>query len=144
GQQTTPTIAGPGNVTYVAVDATGKIYVTNSAANTLTTYKADGTPTTPTITAGLDGPGDVVVDAAGKIYVANGGGKGTITTYNADGSRAKPTIAVKGPHGLAVAADGNIYVTNSANSTVEVFQRNGTPSTPAISGLNTPTGIAVL
>jgi sugar lactone lactonase YvrE len=144
GQQTTPTIAGPGNVTYVAVDAKGKIYVTDSSGNRLTTYNADGTPTTPTITAGLNGPGDVVVDGAGKIYVANGAGNGSITTYNPDGTRAKPTIAVNGPHGLAVAKNGDIYVTDSTNNSVEVFKPNGKPASPTISGLNTPTGIAVI
>lgn len=144
GQQVSPTIPGSGNVTYVAVDAKGKIYVTDSAANTLKTYKPDGTPTTPTIKTGLNGPGPVVVDAAGKIYVANGGGSGSITTYTPGGKPTKPTIAVRGPHGLAVAKNGDIYVTNSADMSVQTFDPRGRPITPTITGLNTPTGIAVL
>lgn len=144
GNQISPTIPGPGTVTYVAVDAKGKIYVTDSGTNTVHTYKSDGTPTTPTITAGLNLPGPIVVDSTGKIYVGNGGGNGSITIYAPNGKRLKPTISVKATHGLAVAKNGNIYVTDSADSIVRAFKANGTPIGPTISGLNSPTGIAVL
>jgi len=146
GTQVPPTIAGPGNVTYVAVDAHGKIYVTNSAGNTVTTYKPDGTPTTPTITAGLNGPGPVVVDSSGKIYVANdpSSGPGSITTYNPDGTQTTPTIVVNEAHGVAVAKNGNIYVTDDTDKTVVTFKADGSPTTPTITGFSEPTGIAVL
>jgi DNA-binding beta-propeller fold protein YncE len=45
----------------VAVDAAGKIYVASEGNNTVTTYTANGTPTTPTITTGLDFPTGVAV-----------------------------------------------------------------------------------
>jgi streptogramin lyase len=146
GTEVPPTIAGPGNITYVAVDAHGKIYVTNSASNTLNTYKPDGTPTTPTITAGLNGPGPVVVDSAGKIYVANNpsSGASSITTYNPDGTQTTPTIAVNEAHGVAVAKNGNIYVTDDTDKTVMTFKADGSPTTPTITGLSEPTGVAVL
>ena len=48
-----------------------KIYVVDHAHNTITTYLPDETQTTPTITAGLDGPHGIAVDKNGKIYVAN-------------------------------------------------------------------------
>lgn len=146
GTQVPPTITGPGNVTYVAVDAHGKIYVTNSAANTLNTYKPDGTPTTPTITAGLNGPGPVVVDSTGKIYVANNpsSGPSSITTYNSDGTQTTPTIAVNEAHGVAVAKNGNIYVTDDTDKTVMTFKADGSPTTPTITGFSAPTGVAVL
>jgi hypothetical protein len=146
GTQVPPTITGPGSITYVAVDRHGKIYVTSSVGNTLTTYKPDGTPTTPTITAGLNGPGPVVVDSTGKIYVANNpmSGPSSITTYNPDGTQTTPTIAVNEAHGVAVAKNGNIYVTDDTDKTVLTFKADGSPTTPTITGLSEPTGIAVL
>jgi hypothetical protein len=78
GSQSAPTItAGLSNPLAVAVDATGKIHVTNCCNSTVTTYTADGSQSTPTITAGVSGPWGVAVDAAGKIYVANTGNNAT-------------------------------------------------------------------
>jgi YVTN family beta-propeller protein len=68
----------------------------------VTTYNADGTPSTPTITTGVSAPFGVAVDADGKIYVANNNNN-TVTTYNADGSASTPTITgLNGPFGIAV------------------------------------------
>jgi DNA-binding beta-propeller fold protein YncE len=77
----------------------GKIYVANPGNNTVTTYTANGAPTTPTITTGLNGPEGVTVDATGKIYVANSGN--TVTTYTANGKQTTPTITtgLAGPRG---------------------------------------------
>ena len=86
----------------VALDAAGKIYVTNIFGNSVTTYKPDGTQTTPTITAGLDEPWGIAVDSAGKIYVANSANN-TLTTYNPDGTQTTPTITgLNIPEGVAV------------------------------------------
>ncbi len=60
GVPTTPTITGLNGPSGIAVDAAGKIYVTNTGNNTLTTYTTAGVPTTPTIT-GLNGPYGVAV-----------------------------------------------------------------------------------
>lgn len=143
GKQIKPTIMGTGAIGRVAVDAAGKIYVTNSDTNTLHTYLPNGKPTTPTITAGLSGPGPVRVDGSGKIYVGNGTGN-SITTYNPDGTQTTPTIAVNSPDGLGLAANGNIYVTDSTDNSALAFNAVGTPIAPTITGLPTPTGIAVL
>ena len=56
GVQTTPTItAGLSDNQGLAVDDSGKIYVANYAANTLTTYTSQGKAAGPTIRH-LDGP----------------------------------------------------------------------------------------
>jgi serine/threonine-protein kinase len=129
----------------VAVDGTGTIYVPHRSpgSGSVTTYNADGTQTTPTIT-GLSTPDAVAVDAAGKIYVANAG-NGTVTTYNADGSASTPTITgLSSPSGVAVDGAGKIYVTNSGNGTVTTYNADGSASTPTIvTGLNGLVGIAV-
>jgi hypothetical protein len=127
----------------------GKIYVANAGNNTVATFTTDGTPTTPTITTGLNSPVSVAVDAAGKIYVANQG-NGTVTTYNPNGTRTMPTITgLNGPGGVAVDAAGKIYVSNvnggpDGKSVVTTYTANGTPTTPTITaGLDFSGGLAV-
>jgi hypothetical protein len=148
----TITVSAPGVSPVTALFApvgASKIYVLNPGNNTLTTYNADGSASTPTITAGLNVPYGVAVDTAGKIYVANfvnnGGNTGTLTTYNADGSPSTPTITgLNGPVGVAVDSAGKIYVANINSSTVTTYNADGTQATPTITtGLNRPFGVAV-
>ena len=92
------------------------IYIANIGNNTITTYEADGTQTTPTIHTG-NGTGDYLFGAAvgpsGKIYALNfdpllgPGTSGTVTTYKPDGTQTTPTITIRergyfAPMGLAV------------------------------------------
>ncbi len=114
-----------------------KIYVVNAGNNTLTTYKYDGTPTTPTITDSITDPqglavdrneiyvanygrssnGSIIavaVDTSGKIYV---GHQNLVETYNPDGLPTNPTIVLDPNYhrtiaGVAVDANGKIYVTS--------------------------------
>ncbi|MGB8518793.1 MAG: hypothetical protein WCD38_01360, partial [Candidatus Tumulicola sp.] len=113
----------------VAVDTNGKIYVADAVAGTLTTYTADGTPTSPTI-SGLSGPLGVAVDAHGKIYIAQSVG-GEVTTYTADGTPTTPTISVTAV-GVAVnPANGKIYVTDGYER-VYTYKANGARINPTI------------
>ena len=77
------------------MDKRGKIYVSNfndyNSNGFVSTYKPDGTRTTPTITTGIDGPAGLAVDANGKIYVVNVYNS-TVTTYKPDGTPTTPTI----------------------------------------------------
>ena len=102
-----------------------KIYVT-SYNGILSTYNADGTPSTPTFTGeGLANPRGVTLDASGKIYVGNFGA-GTITTYNQDGSPASPTITgLSGVQGVAVDKSGKIYATNLFSNRVTTYNADG-------------------
>jgi YVTN family beta-propeller protein len=115
GQRTPVTIReGLDGPFGVAVDAGGKIYVTNTRSNSVTTYLPDGTQTTPTITAGISEPLGVTVDKHGKIYVVNRSpsscGSGSVPTYKSDGTQTTPTIDIPGtPVGIVVDAYGKIY-----------------------------------
>jgi hypothetical protein len=85
----------------------------------VTTYKPDGTPTTPTFSTGADAEA-IAVDDKRKIYVANDtgpNGQSSVTTYLSDGSPTTPTITkrVHKPSALAVGNDGTIYVGNTNN-----------------------------
>jgi DNA-binding beta-propeller fold protein YncE len=116
----------------------------------VTTYTANGTPTTPTITVNgvLEG---MAVDAAGKIYIAYLQDVyfccGTLTTYTANGTPTTPTITdLIFPHGVAVDAAGKIYVASSGDQyrpgNVTTYTANGTPTTPTID-VPYPWGVAV-
>jgi DNA-binding beta-propeller fold protein YncE len=127
-----------------ATTSSGKIYVVNVLNNTMTTYNADGSASTPTITSGLSGPFGVAVDAAGKIYVVND--NSTVTAYDVDGNRTTPTITagLNNSLGVAVDATGKIYVTSADSDTVTTYNPDGSASTPTITaGLNFPIGLAV-
>ena len=127
-----------------------KIYVVNAGNNTLTTYKYDGTPTTPTITDSISDPLGVAVDRNGKIYVANYG-SGSITTYDRFGNRTMPTISVLGAVAVAVDTNGKIYVGGGTEccGRVTTYNPDGSPTTPTIvvgrrsAELNLISGVAV-
>jgi hypothetical protein len=102
GTKTTPTITikerGYHEPVGIAVDGGGKIYVLSSVHNgtrgMVTTYKPDGSPTTPVFRTGADSS-NIAIDRNGKIYVANDAGppgKSSVTTYLPDGSPTTPTI----------------------------------------------------
>jgi hypothetical protein len=69
----------------------------------------------------------------GKIYVI--ADYDTVETFTTTGVRTTPTITgLNGPSGVAVDANGKIYVANNANGTVTTYTPNGTPTTPTIGG----------
>jgi hypothetical protein len=144
-----PTCYDPSSI---AVDSSGKIYVLSGYTPPpppatqyyfiLTTYMANGTPTSPTIPLAAK-PTALAVDAAGKIYVANY--NNAVTTYTPSGTQTTLTITtgLNEPYGIAVDAAGKIYVTNKGNNTVTVYKTDGTLTNPMITGLYSPVGIAV-
>jgi len=152
GVTITQGLAGPFGV---AVDAGGKIYVTNVHSGEVTTYLPDGTQTTPTI-SGIFLPWGIAVGKNGKIYVVSGEQASctstTLTTYTAAGVRTTPTITILGePIGVAVDAQGKIYVANlcagpSGQGSVMTYKANGTPTTPYLTdkdNIDEPFGVTV-
>lgn len=127
GKPTKPTITIPEQgfsaPICLTVNGEGKIYVLSQvpygSPGIVTTYTRDGKSTQPTFSTGPDAT-SIAVDQNGKIYVTNGkgpSGKFSVTTYNSDGTPAEPTITrgLHQPVGVAVAADGTIYVANLTN-----------------------------
>ena len=166
GTQTTPTIhtgSGPSDYLFgAAVGPSGNIYALNfdpllgpGTSGTVTTYKPDGTQTTPTITIkerGYFAPMGVAVAENGKIYVVSSvhdGSPGVVRTFKADGRQTTPTFAA-GPDSSSVTVDrsGKIYVTNDAGppgkSSVTTYLPDGTPTTPTITHeVHQPIGVAI-
>ncbi len=141
GTEVNPAIPRDNCVQDVAVGANGKIYVVDNGGS-LTTYRPNGTPTTPTISLGGATPLAVAVGGNGNIYIA--ADNGTVTTYLPDGAPTTPTISgFQYPYGVAVDADGKIYVADNRAGTLTTYDSNGSPTTPTITGLGGPIGVAV-
>jgi sugar lactone lactonase YvrE len=156
----------------VAVDSGGNIYVTTDGSSVDNQQKvlvyargASGNvapiATIAGSNTGLFGPGGIAVDEARRIYVANrghfAGGANSITVYapGANGN-ASPIATITGPNtklgepvGIAVDADGTIFVANRENS-VTAYAPGANGDVPPIAviqgshtGLSSPSGIAV-
>jgi sugar lactone lactonase YvrE len=156
----------------IAVDGSGNLYVGDTGNNTLRKISPDGTVTTLAGSAGHSGSTDgsgsaarfygpfgVAVFGSGNIFVADEGNNaireitpaGAVTTL-AGGSGAGSSdgagsvAAFNAPSGLAVDGSGNVYVSDTDNSTIRRVTPAGTVSTlagtPKLSGSADATGAA--
>jgi sugar lactone lactonase YvrE len=149
----------------VAVDAAGNVYIADSnnsrirrvdaVTGVITTVAGGGSSgdNGPAISASLNGPQGVAVDANGNLYIADSyNGKirrvdaitGTITTvagsaaagFSGDGGPAT-SAQLNQPNGVAVDANGNLYVADSNNSRIRrVDAITGVITTLAGSGIS--------
>jgi uncharacterized protein (TIGR03437 family) len=148
----------------VAVDAAGNIYIADSGNARVRVVSPQGIITTVAGAAPLalsvfdDGipaasadiqPTAITVDAAGNLYISDfftnrvrKVANGIITTvagnqkqdFSGDGGPALQA-ALNTPTGLAVDADGNVYIGDSANERVRKVTLDGTIDTAAGNGL---------
>jgi sugar lactone lactonase YvrE len=116
----------------LARDASGRLYVTNAATNTITVYASNANGNVPPIAViggsntGLENPEAIALDASGKIYVVSTPKypRGFIAVYPPLGNNtgilneapiaviAGPKTLLKSPNGIALDAKGNLYVAN--------------------------------
>lgn len=142
----------------VAVDASGNVYVADTANSTIRKTTSLGVVSTLAGVAGqigsVDGAGsvarffsprDVAVDVSGNVYVADTANStirkmtslGVVTTLagsvgqagSVDGTGSAARFS--GPSGVAVDALGNVYVADSANSTIRKITSLGVVTTLA-------------
>lgn len=121
----------------VAVDAAGNLFVSDSAANTILVYGADGKYQRTISHERLDKPTGLAIDRRGQIlYVVSGvHGKSTdhrVEAFSLAGKHLR-TVGTRGekggefnfPTNLAVAKDGTLYVVDMLNFRIQLFDPEG-------------------
>jgi sugar lactone lactonase YvrE len=149
-----PVAYGPfTNPAGIAVDAAGDMFVADAGANTVNFIPA-GSTTASAIGSGFNGPTGVALDASGNLYVADTGNNQIVEIPNATGTPGavssvvsnSMTIAgltLSGPTGLAMGADGVLYVADTGNSRVLTYNPANGLTGVRVNGLTKPGGIAV-
>jgi sugar lactone lactonase YvrE len=134
---------------WVACDAAGNVYFTNSAMSGEEVEISKATPAGVVSTFVNNGnyANGLAFDAAGNLYFSNfdnmGGTEDTVDKVSPSGVVTPFASGFSDPAGLAFDAAGNLYVANSYPSvnTVSVVTPAGVVSTFA-SGFSQPTGLA--
>jgi DNA-binding CsgD family transcriptional regulator/sugar lactone lactonase YvrE len=153
----------------MAFDAEGNLYIADAGNNRIRRVGRDGIITTvagigsrgyggdggPAALAQLNSPAGIAVGFGDSMFVADTGNNrvrvisadGTISTlagtgesgYAGDGGVASQAV-LNSPQGLAVDAEGNLYVTDSFNDRVRKIDLEGVITTIAGSGVQSYSG----
>lgn len=117
----------------IAVDSDGKVYVADAAYDRVFIYKDDGNFIGTIGVAGeMKSPAGLAIDKTkGRLYAADTK-KNIVMAYALDG---KPIFTIEGygmgkgrfnfPTNIAVDAEGNIFIVDTGNFSVQVFSPDG-------------------
>ena len=140
------------NLSGVAVDSSGNVYVGDSSNNVIRKITPLGVVTT--FATGFNFPYHVAVDSSGNVYVADSANHlirkitplGVVSTLAgstsgyADGTGSSAKFS--SPDGVAVDSSGNVYVGDTGNNVIRKITPLGAVTTFA-TGFNHPNGVAV-
>jgi NHL repeat len=94
-------------------------------------------------------PTDVAWDSAGDIYIADGFGNSRIAKFDKHGkflkswgSRGSDPGQFNTPHGIAIDAQGNVYVADTGNKRIQVFDGEGAFKTQIVN-IGAPAAICI-
>jgi sugar lactone lactonase YvrE len=128
----------------LTIDATGQLWVTDSAAHVVHKFSPDGRMLMSLGKKGVAGdntsrdlfnqPNHVALAPNGDIYVSDGYVNARVVHFTKDGQFVRIIGGVKGtqpgqlqlPHGVALDSRGRILVNDSDNQRVSVFDKDGT------------------
>jgi DNA-binding beta-propeller fold protein YncE len=118
----------PGGAFYspqgIAVDSTGKLYVTDSGNQYVQEFDPDGTYNTSI--SGFSGPNGIAVDLADNVYVADTN-HNQVKEFDSGGASVTQWSTVNYPYNIAVdTSSGDVYITSGYNNGVERYNSNGT------------------
>jgi sugar lactone lactonase YvrE len=142
----------------LAVDAEGNIYVADALNHAIRKIDASGNVMTLAGPAGFNTPTAVALDAQGNIYVADSGShrirkievSGAVTSLAGNGGNSYtggwsdgtggPNGAAQfsSPQGVAVDAQGNIYIGDTYNNRIRKIDVSGNVTTLAGNGAGAP------
>jgi hypothetical protein len=140
---------GLGGPTGVAVDATGNVWVSNSA-NSVSEFSPLGAALSPVggYTGGsLSGPSAIAIDLSGNAWVTNSTGASVTQIEPLGASFANFNNGnFNSPSSIAIDGSGEVWVANSGNSTLSGLTSTGQslPSAPfSGGGISSPTAVAI-
>lgn len=125
----------------LAMDSVGYIYVANSLSNTIMRFDTAGNGSLFAST-GLHNPTGLAFDAQDNLYVANTDA-GAVEKFSPSGADLGAFASgISQPRGLTVDQNGQVYVTAFGDSTIKLFNANGTGGTfQVFTNLSHPIGI---
>jgi hypothetical protein len=126
-----------GEAFALASDSSGDLYISNVGNNTIYKYSANGNWSTLPF-----GGIAMACDSNGNLFINPG--NNTIDEVNSNGTESVfVTNGLSNPQGLAFDGNGNLYVADEGDRTIEIFNASGQPSTfTSTNLLNEPIGLA--
>jgi BACON domain-containing protein/6-bladed beta-propeller protein len=125
-----PLTAGVTSPTIVTLDMDGQVYVAETVNNRVLVFSQSGSHIN-TIT-GLAGPISLAVDGDGRIYIGNLD-RGNVEVYDASSEHLFNLGQGNGefgkPNDIDIDASGFIYVIDNTNSTIRIYNPDGTYNT---------------
>jgi sugar lactone lactonase YvrE len=136
-------VATPGLTTQgLTFDASGTMYVADTAFRSIDRVNADGS-LTPVVSSGLQGASGILADGNKGLYISDTNNSlfkywdattGTVTVLSS---------AVATPHGLTWGPDGDVYIADSINNRIAKWDPRTSTLSAAAYNLNYPSDVAV-
>jgi streptogramin lyase len=135
----------------VAVDASGNLWIANSATSSVTELSHTGVAASgsPYTAGGITAPSAIAIDGSGNAWIANYT-TSTITELSSAGANVGSSPFSGGglnePSSISFDGLGNLWVSNYGNSSASEFSSAGTALSPTggytSSGVSAPIGVA--